>query len=81
VTSAKKPGVAFWATVLVVVGLVAYPLSWGPSCWLYWKLGGQTPPDWMGTVMDVYYPVWWASENGPDWFRLTVRLYLDWWVL
>jgi hypothetical protein len=27
----KKPGVAFWATVVVVV---AYPLSFGPACWL-----------------------------------------------
>jgi hypothetical protein len=26
----KKPGVAFWATV--VVGLVAYPVSFGPAC-------------------------------------------------
>ena len=25
----KKPGVAFWATVVVVVVLVAYPLSFG----------------------------------------------------
>ena len=30
----KKPGVAFWATVLVVVVLVAYPLTFGPACWL-----------------------------------------------
>ena len=27
----KKPGVGFWATVAVVVVLVAYPLSWGPA--------------------------------------------------
>src|SRR5262245_26852625 len=26
----KKPGVAFWATVVVVVALMAYPLSSGP---------------------------------------------------
>jgi len=31
--SRSKPGVAFWATVVVVV-LVAYPLSFGPACWL-----------------------------------------------
>jgi hypothetical protein len=29
----KKPGVLFWATVLVVCPL-AYPLSFGPACWL-----------------------------------------------
>src|SRR5262245_38714898 len=53
-TDRKKPGVAFWATVVVVVMLVAYPLSFGPACWvaprtqidrgqvfqlLYWPLG------------------------------------------
>ena len=32
-TSRKKPGVAFWATVVVVVVLVGYPLSFGPACW------------------------------------------------
>jgi hypothetical protein len=26
----KKPGVAFWATVMVVVAALAYPLSSGP---------------------------------------------------
>src|SRR5262245_58026611 len=30
----KKPGLAFWATVVVVVALVAYPLRCGPACWL-----------------------------------------------
>jgi hypothetical protein len=33
-TSRKQPGVAFWVTVMVVVVLVAYPLSFGPACWL-----------------------------------------------
>jgi len=30
--SRKKPGVAFWATVVLVVAL-AYPVSFGPACW------------------------------------------------
>jgi hypothetical protein len=33
-TDRKKPGVAFWAGVAVAVLLVAYPLSFGPVCWL-----------------------------------------------
>ena len=33
-TDHKKPGVAFWATVGLVVVLVGYPLSLGPACWL-----------------------------------------------
>ena len=30
----KKPGVAFWATAVLVVVLVGYPLSFGPIFWL-----------------------------------------------
>jgi|GEM_PF-5871742 len=30
----KKPGMAFWATVGLVVALVGYPLSFGPACWI-----------------------------------------------
>src|SRR5262249_53261167 len=33
VRSAQKPGVAFLTTVVVVVVLVAYPLSFGPATW------------------------------------------------
>jgi len=33
-SAARKPGVAFWATVVVVVVLMAYPLTFGPACWL-----------------------------------------------
>ncbi len=29
--SRKQPGMAFWATVVVVAMLVAYPLSMGPA--------------------------------------------------
>ena len=32
-TDRKKPGAAFWATVVVVVVLI-YPLSFGPACWI-----------------------------------------------
>jgi hypothetical protein len=31
----KQPGVAFWATVALVVVLVGYPLSFGPACWWF----------------------------------------------
>ena len=38
-TDRKKPGVTFWATVVVVAGMVAYPLSFGPACWLTSRTG------------------------------------------
>ena len=37
-TSRKKPGVAFWATVGLVVVLVGYPLAWGPTSWLLYNV-------------------------------------------
>jgi hypothetical protein len=33
-TDRKKPGVAFWATVVLVVALLGYLLSFGPACLL-----------------------------------------------
>ena len=30
----KNPGLPFYATVVVLVGLVLYPLSFGPACWI-----------------------------------------------
>jgi hypothetical protein len=51
-TSHKKPGVAFWATVVVVVVLVAYPLSFGPACWISSHLNAGTR-----AVTVVYRPI------------------------
>ncbi len=48
----KKPGVAFWATVVVVVVLVAYPLSFGPACWLFkWGILSES------RLRSVYAPI------------------------
>ena len=65
----KKPGVAFWATVVVVVVLVAYPLSFGPAIWLtargYFR---------ESTVQSFYMPVLWSAaqaeslENAVTWW-------------
>jgi hypothetical protein len=51
-TSNKKPGVAFWATSVIVVALVAYPLSFGPACWGVRR--GLIPPQ---TAARVYGPI------------------------
>jgi hypothetical protein len=38
-TDRKKPGVAFWETVVVVSIPLLYVLSFGPACWM-----GEVPP-------------------------------------
>ena len=40
----KAPSAAFWATVVVVVALVAYPLTFGPACWLVSHLHAPQRP-------------------------------------
>ncbi len=42
-TDRKKSGVAFWASV-VLVAVMAYPLSFGPVCWagIRYKWSGRT---------------------------------------
>jgi hypothetical protein len=64
----KNPGVAFWATVVVVVALVPYPLSFGPACWWFAKHStgwdgcvGTSPP---GIAPRAYWPFGWLAENG-----------------
>ena|SRR5262245_6400636 len=52
--SRKKPGVAFWATVVVVMGLVGYPLSFGPACWIATRTGtAEAKP-----FVVAYWPIW-----------------------
>jgi hypothetical protein len=51
----KKPGVAFWATVVLVAVLVGYPLSFGPACWLtsYTNIGAEA-------ISRIYRPITWT---------------------
>ncbi len=58
--SRKKPGVAFWATVVVVVGMVAYPLSFGPASWLLERV-----PTFHRPFVQMYWPVGWMAAHGP----------------
>jgi hypothetical protein len=74
-TDLKKPGVAFWATVAVVVLLIAYPLSWVAIAWL--EGHGMTPEQdsARGRVLWTYCaPARWLIVHGPDWLRDS----LDW---
>jgi hypothetical protein len=49
-TDRKKPGVAFWATVVGVAALVGYPLSFGPACWLAFNVSERFVP-----VFEIVY--------------------------
>src|SRR5262245_2006101 len=69
-TSRKKPGVAFWATVVVVAMLVGYPLSFGPACWIAWRASHSAP-----VIATIYSPLVRAGFRGPA----PVRRALWWW--
>jgi hypothetical protein len=51
-TDRKKPGVAFWAAVVVTVALVGYPLSIGPAYWIQTRLPWNSPIRW---ALDAAY--------------------------
>ncbi len=55
----KKPGVAFWTTVVVVGLLVGYPLSFGPACWVSSYLDDS------GDIVSlIYRPIVWFWAYG-----------------
>ena len=63
-TPGKKPGVAFWATVVVVVTLVLYPLSIGPTIWFYTH---NAVPSWAQTPIEWFYaPLDWLAHKFPS---------------
>jgi len=57
----KKPGAAFWTTVVVVVVVLAYPLSFGPACWITSRcdVGASAIPI-------LYRPLTWALSPEYD---------------
>jgi len=77
-TSPKKPGVAFWATVAVVAVLVAYPLSFGPVCRVINNHldGNELPllPEWEAKM---YSPLGSLASNGPAIARVPFLWYLS----
>jgi hypothetical protein len=77
VTDRKKPGVAFWATVVVVAVLVAYPLSIGPACGVLNRTGW---PEWARhSYWLVYAPILWIYENGPEPIHDAIAWYCHVW--
>src|SRR5262245_25605813 len=72
----KRPGVAFWATVMVVVG-VAYVLSIGPA-------HSEAADEWLGdgakaAVRQFYWPINWLCQNGPPSIKRVIEGYVSLW--
>jgi hypothetical protein len=76
-SESRKPGVAFWATVIVVAAFVLYPLSVGPALWLE---GKGLVPDWATDAVDLFYdPFWMAVESLPQSVQDKVEWYTELW--
>ena len=77
-TDRKKPSVAFWATVSMVVLLVGYALSLGSLCWIERRVHIPEPLD-LG-LHYVYRPIIWArikSHRIDMLFERHVYLWVD----
>jgi hypothetical protein len=72
----KKPGVAFWATV-VVAGIVGYPVSLVAVMHLYEH---GILPEWLvASISWIWFPLidscYWLSLNGPEWMQPLLEWY------
>lgn len=74
----KSPGVAFWATVVLVAALVGYPLSFGPAVWVIDH--DDLPAAWAVDAFEVLYrPIIWLEENGPTPISYAIDSYIELW--
>jgi hypothetical protein len=72
-TSRKHPSAAFWATVVLVVALIGYPLSFGPWCWATSRLSAMPKP-----VPAIYRPFTYILESDySDAFSRVIRWYTN----
>jgi hypothetical protein len=73
----KKPGVAFWVTVVVLMMLVGYPLSFGPLVWLDNRV---SIPMWQHDCADAFfYPLTWICIHYPTPFGEMLDWYANLW--
>jgi hypothetical protein len=73
-TDRKKPGAAFWATV-VVVTLVGYVLSIGVLGAMFDR-GALHPGTFIFEICVVYsWPARFVYQHGPEWLRECLRWY------
>ncbi|HLJ12101.1 MAG TPA: hypothetical protein VKU82_12980 [Planctomycetaceae bacterium] len=72
----KKPGVAFWATV-VLVGLALYVLGAGPAAWM---IENDWPAPAIAEVLMWFYsPLGWLYDNAPEPFCRVMDWYAGLW--
>src|SRR5258708_5452317 len=69
-TDRKKPGVAFWASVVVAVVLLGYPLSFGPACWVAAPIAPLR-----SSLEFVYHPLALVWGHGPEPMKRIFRWY------
>ena len=62
-TDRKKPGVAFWATVALVVMLIGYPLSVGPAFWITNRTLLRDSLSWRNACVKLYAPVFMIADT------------------
>jgi hypothetical protein len=75
----KKPGVAFWATVVVVV-VAVYVASIGPAYWACSDARGRIRCDWSGAIfVNSYAPIVLLYQEGPSPARQAISWYLGFW--
>jgi hypothetical protein len=76
-TDRKKPGVAFWATVVVVVVLMAYPLSFGPACWWFCSNCSDAEFSHVPEASVLYLPFGWIYSCSPkeSWLESAIGWY------
>jgi hypothetical protein len=74
-TDRTKPGVAFWATVVVAVVLVGYCLSSGPVIWML-SMGHLS----IWTVEIIYSPLTWIQDTSPEPIRRAGYQWISFWA-
>lgn len=65
----KKPGWAFWTTLVLVGVPVLYVASFGPACWIV----SRTPEQCFQS--EVYLPIGWMISHSPSWIGGALKAY------
>ena len=76
-TDRKKPGVAFWAKVALVV-VLAYPLSLGPVCWAMNRGSDLDLGSWL-VAGRIYVPIILLAENSVA-AKSVMKWYIELWT-